>query len=105
MSNSSYENFFMNFSNKTKLSIILILKEKPMNVSEIVNAVGEEQSKVSHNLIKLAECQIVDVKKKGKERIYSLNKETAIPLLKIVEKHVMKNCPKTCPKKCSLCKC
>jgi len=100
MNNKTYENFFVNFANKTKFDIIMCLKEKPLNVSQIVKKINAEQSAVSHNLKDLSLCQIVEVKQKGKERIYSLNKQTVVPLLKIVEKHVCKYCPKDCIKKC-----
>lgn len=94
----SYEWFFMNFANKTKLDIIMALREKPLNVSQIVKKVGQEQSKVSHNLKKLSVCNILNVKQKGRERIYSLNKETVIPLINLVVKHVEKNCKLKCGK-------
>ena len=96
MSNNSYENFFVNFANKTKLDIILSLKEKPRSVSEIVKATNVEQSAISHNLKKLNECKIVEVEKKGKERIYSLNKKTVLPMMNIVRRHIEKNCDKKC---------
>ena len=96
MIKSSYETFFVNFANKTKLDIILSLKEKPRSVSEIVKEIKVEQSAVSHSLKKLNECKIVEVHKKGKERIYSLNKETVIPMMNIVRMHVEKNCDKKC---------
>ncbi len=96
MNKKSYENFFINFANKTRLGIILCLKEKKMNVGEIVKKVGEEQSKVSHNLKQLSDCHIVNVEKNGKERIYSLNKKTVLPLLRLVEKHVKCNCSEKC---------
>jgi len=93
----------MNFSNKTKLAIVMVLINGPMNVTEIVKKIGEEQSAVSHSLKKLTECHILDVKQKGKERIYSLNKETVMPMLKIVAKHVNKNCScSECDKKCPI---
>lgn len=100
MTKKSYYNFFVNLSNKTKFDIIMALKEKSMNVGEIVKKINAEQSAVSHNLKDLAECKIVEVKQKGKQRIYSLNKETVTPLLKIVEKHVCKCCKLNCPKSC-----
>lgn len=95
----SYETFFVNFSNKSKLGIITALRCGPLNVSAIAKKINEEQSAVSHNLKKLTDCHILDVKKVGKERVYSLNKDTAIPILKLVEKHVIKNCPGSCCKK------
>ncbi len=68
-----------------------------MNVSSIVEKTGIEQSAVSHNLKKLTECNILTVEQKGRERLYSLNKETVQPLLKLVQNHVEKNC-KGCEK-------
>ena len=91
---TNVEKFFNNFAQKTKLSIILILKEKPLSVTDIAKKINEEQSKVSHSLKKLTECSILAFKQKGKQRIYSLNKETVLPLLSLVEKHVKQNCQK-----------
>jgi|TARA_Y100000310_G_C20694759_1_gene824790 DNA-binding transcriptional ArsR family regulator len=79
----------------------MALEERPLNVSEISKNLKEEQSKISHNLKKLTACHILEVKQKGKQRIYSLNKKTVVPMLKIVGEHVRNNCLiKNCPKKC-----
>ena|SRR3990167_3717991 len=86
------EIFFNNFAQKTKLNIVLALKKKPLSVTELARKIDEEQSKVSHNLKKLAQCNIVKAEQKGKQRIYSLNKETVLPLLQLVEKHVQGHC-------------
>lgn len=88
----------MNFANKARLDIVMLLRDKPLSVKAITKKVKEEQSAVSHNLRKLSTCHILDVKKQGKKRIYSLNNDTVIPMLKIVEKHIRKNCPKSCNK-------
>ncbi|MEA3329979.1 MAG: metalloregulator ArsR/SmtB family transcription factor [Nanoarchaeota archaeon] len=96
---NNYENFFINFANKNRLKIILLLAQKNMGVGEIVKKTGEEQSAVSHNLKLLVDCKIVNVEKKGKERIYSLNKKTVLPLLELVENHVKCNCAE-CSKFC-----
>lgn len=95
---NSYNTFFKNFANDAKLEIIMCLQKKPMNVGMIAESVGQEQSAVSHNLKKLMLCKIVDVRKKGKERIYSLNKETIMPVLDLVQKHVKQTCCKGCVK-------
>ncbi len=95
----SYYSFFVNLANGTRFSIIMALREKPLSVTEIVSQVGEEQSTISHNLRKLSECHILEVEQSGRERIYSLNKETIIPLLSLVDKHVKKNCCVGCSKK------
>ena len=100
---NSYKDFFVNFSNKTKLDIIVALRNNPLCVNEIAEKIGQEQSKVSHNLNKLTKCKILDVKQDGKKRVYSLNKETVMPIIQIVEKHVHKYCAKNCPIKCVKC--
>lgn len=82
----------MNFANRTNLGIISLLRESPMNVKTIIEKTGREQSAVSHNLKKLCDCHIVNVEQKGRERLYSLNKDTVMPILKLVEKHVQKKC-------------
>ena len=95
----SYKTFFVNFANNTKLDIIMSLRNGSLNVNAIAKKVNEEQSTVSHNLRKLTDCHILNAKKEGKERVYSLNKNTVIPILKLFEKHVIKNCPGSCCKK------
>ncbi|MBU0466116.1 MAG: metalloregulator ArsR/SmtB family transcription factor [Nanoarchaeota archaeon] len=99
MKSRSYDSFFANFSNGTRLAIILCLKEKALSVGEIVEKVGGEQSNVSHHLEHLRRCKILNVEKKGKKRIYSLNKKTVMPMLRLVEKHVCNNC-ESCPMGC-----
>jgi len=93
---SSYNKFFETISNKTRTRILEILQQKPLSVSEICKQLNEEQSKISHNLKCLADCHLLDVKQKGKQRIYSLNKDTMVPLMRLVDKHVKKYCCKEC---------
>jgi len=81
------------------MRIIESLRQGPRSVTEICRLTKEEQSKVSHNLKKLMECNFLDVKRHGKKRIYSLNKDTVIPILGLVEKHVHKHCGEVCKKK------
>ncbi len=95
----SYELFFETFSNKTRMKIIEALSLGPSSVTQICKLTNEEQSKVSHNLKKLSDCHFLDARKQGKKRIYSLNKDTIIPILKLVEKHVRKYCQEVCHKK------
>jgi len=92
MKSNSYHAFFINFANKTKMAIIAALMAGSLSATEISIKVNEEQSKVSHNLRKLSHCNIIDVKREGKSRIYSLNKETVLPMLDIVKKHVRNYC-------------
>ena len=90
--------FFETISTKTRMEILCLLRERAKSVSEICKALGEEQSKISHNLKRLIDCHVLEVNKKGKKRIYSLNKDTIIPILDLVEKHVKKYCGEVCKK-------
>ncbi|MBS3088791.1 winged helix-turn-helix transcriptional regulator [Candidatus Pacearchaeota archaeon] len=103
MKNNSYQNFFANLANKSKLDILLSLKDKPLSVNEIAKKIKEEQSNVSHHLKSLSDCHIVYSKKQGKKRIYSLNNKTISPILKLVQTHAAKNCSDGCSKNCKGC--
>jgi len=86
----TYEVFFKVMADKSKLEIINLLSKRPLSVSQLAQKLNFEQSRVSHNLKILHEREFVHVKKKGKERIYSLDKEIITPLLKLIDKHVDK---------------
>jgi DNA-binding transcriptional ArsR family regulator len=91
---NKYYLFFANLANPLKVEIISALKEKDMSVLELAKKLKVEQSKLSHALTMLKHCSIVNVKQQGKKRIYSLNKETILPMLKILDKHETKYCCK-----------
>ena len=84
--------FFETLGTRLKIYIIAKLKEKALSVNELSKQLGQERSKVSHALKSLLECGFVKVKKNGRERVYSLNTDTILPLLELVEKHVKKYC-------------
>lgn len=90
---NAYHVFFKNLANPLKTQIIQVLKEKPMSVNELMEKTKIEQSKLSHALTSLKFCKIVNSKQKGKQRIYSLNKKTIIPILKVIDKHRQTMCP------------
>ncbi len=92
-----YELFFETLSNKLRIQIILALERKPMTVGELHTQLGQEQSKVSHSLEALRACRVVNVKEKGRERVYSLNKGTILPILRLIDSHACENC-KMCEK-------
>lgn len=84
--------FFSTLANPTRLAIIENLDKGPMNVSELVEALGQEQSMVSHNLRPLVRCKLVKARREGKQRMYSLNHETLDPIVRVVESHSEKFC-------------
>jgi len=73
------------------MEILELLTGGPMNVGEICKTLDHEQSRVSHNLKCLADCGFLTVEREGKSRVYSLNKESMKPLLKLIDLHIKKN--------------
>jgi DNA-binding transcriptional ArsR family regulator len=92
----SYNIFFTNLANPLKIGIILSLRAKEKNVSELVKELRVEQSKISHALKCLKECKIVKAEADGKSRVYSLNKETILPMLELIDKHASLYCKNKC---------
>ncbi len=88
MMKSSYTLFFKALSNDTRLRIMDLLRKGPRNATEIGEALDIEQSLVSHNLACLINCGFVLANQNGKNKVCSLNKETVIPLLEIIDRHI-----------------
>ncbi|USN45384.1 MAG: winged helix-turn-helix transcriptional regulator [Candidatus Woesearchaeota archaeon] len=84
--------FFGTLGSKLKADIIHELKDKELSVTELANILQEERSKVSHALLILKTCSFVIPKKEGRKQIYSINKETILPLLHLAETHIKKYC-------------
>jgi len=101
MNSGTYHIFFTNLANPLKIKIILSLRNKEKNVTDLSKELGVEQSKISHALILLKKCNIVKSKQEGKQRIYYLNSKTIIPMLKLIDEHATNYCKcKTCNAKC-----
>lgn len=86
--------FFSTLSTPSRLGILELLRGSPKNVTQLAESLKQEQSMISHNLKPLTRCGFIFVKKSGKNRIYSLNKETMEPMYKIIEEHMKKYCTK-----------
>jgi len=95
-SGETYHIFFTNLANPLKIDIITSLRNKEKSVTELSQEINVEQSKVSHALSSLKCCNIVKVNQKGKQRIYSLNKKTIIPMLDLIDKHSRTFCKGIC---------
>lgn len=96
MNHNSYHIFFTNLANPLKIGIILALRNSKKSVMEISEELKVEQSKISHALASLKKCRIVEVEQKGKQRIYSLNKKTIVPMLNLIDKHANVYCKCEC---------
>lgn len=83
-----YRLFLRAVSNRTRLGILDLLKTGARNVTQIAEELGYEQSRVSHSLRCLRTCGFIEVKQVGRNRVYSLNVATTIPLLEIMDMHV-----------------
>jgi len=89
---SAYDRFLRTLSNKTRLAIIQSLIEKPKNVTILTGELSIHQTSVSHALRRLLDCGFVVQVRNGKERIYSVNKKTIQPLMKLMESHINNYC-------------
>jgi len=85
--------FFSTLANPTRLAILELLRERPRNVTEISDALNQEQSMISHNLRPLERCGFVFAEKRKKQSFYSLNSETMEQLFNIFAYHAKKYCP------------
>jgi len=92
MNYKTYNIFFSKLANPLRIKIVSNLDKKDMSVTELADNLKVEQSKISHALKELKKCSIVNVKKEGKKRIYSLSK-TIIPILRLIDCH-SENCTK-----------
>ncbi len=90
----AYQLFFGTLANETRLTLINVLREKPLNVTEICENTGFEQSLVSHNLKMLEYHGMVFKKQQGKFRYYSVNEKTIKPLLGLIDAHMEEYCCK-----------
>ena len=100
-----YKQFFGTLANQARLDIIEALKEGPKTVSEIAETASLEQSHVSHNLKRLAECGFIRVEQNGREKTSQLNEETIKPLLELMNYHMDNHCVHVVNKKCQVKTC
>lgn len=96
MLKNTYNIFFSNLANPLRIEIITELKEKESSVSQLVKKLKTEQSKISHALAILKSCNIVNSRQEGKQRIYSLNKKTILPILNLIDNHAKNFCSGNC---------
>ena len=92
-SNEAYYLLFSALANRTRLAIIDVLKEDAKNISEVSNALKQEQGVIRQNLEILERCILIRSEGSGKETLYSLNKEILEPLSEILAFHTSKHCP------------
>ncbi len=73
----------------SRLQILGCLRAGPLSVTQIIAAVGMEQSAVSHQLRVLRDHSAVTVERRGRERLYALHDEHIRDLLEDACRHVL----------------
>ncbi len=73
----------------SRLQILACLRAGPLSVTQIIAAVGMEQSAVSHQLRVLRDHAAVSVERRGRERVYALRDEHIRDLLEDAQRHVL----------------
>jgi len=88
----AYKIFFGTLVSESRLKIINLLRNKSMNVTEIIKTLKMNQTAVSHDLARLKKCGFVKSEIKGKFHYYKLNDTTIKPLMNLIDKHMSSNC-------------
>ncbi len=73
----------------SRLQILTCLRAGPLTVTQIIAAVGMEQSAVSHQLRVLRDHAAVSVERRGRERLYALRDDHVRGLLEEAYQHVL----------------
>jgi len=76
---------FYGFSDTSRLAILEALREKPLNVSEIVEETGLSQSNASNHLSCLRDCGLVIREQQGRYAVYQLSDSRVAKLLQTAD--------------------
>ena len=79
---------FKILSDETRLRIIFALKGEELCVAHLCEAVGMEQSAVSHQLRNLKAARLIKSRKDGKNVYYSLDDEHVLHVIDQVLEHI-----------------
>ena len=66
------KDFFKVLGDETRVRIIFLLRENPLNVTGIARRLNMEQSAISHQLRILYQHRVVTYTRSGQERIYEI---------------------------------
>ncbi len=82
--------------NELRVKILESIRKKPRTVGQLAKELRVEQSRLSHSLAALKQCNFVESTIRGKERLYSLSESfvkempKSKDLFEALEKHVKK---------------
>jgi DNA-binding transcriptional ArsR family regulator len=73
----------------SRLQILASLRHGPLAVSDIIAAVGMNQSAVSHQLRVLRDHAVVSVERRGRHRLYTLRDADIVAMLDHAHRHAL----------------
>ncbi|MBI3911439.1 MAG: winged helix-turn-helix transcriptional regulator [Armatimonadetes bacterium] len=76
---------FQGFADPIRIAILELLREREMCVSEMAEAVGCSQPRISNHLACLRWCQFVQTRKEGNQVIYSLHDDRIRKILELAD--------------------
>ena len=89
---------FETLANELRLRIVRLLEQGELNVTALSEQTGAERSRVSHALQTLKSCSLVTARKRGREVVYGLKKDSPVfqehrgSLFSILEEHAKASC-------------
>lgn len=80
------DKIFRALADKNRRMILTLIKDRPMNVGQIVANMPVGQATVSTHLAILLKAKLVTIEVKGKNRYYQMNREVWEELIKHLQK-------------------
>lgn len=80
---------FKVFGDSTRIRIMFAISDKEMSVLSIAEALGMEQSTISHQLRVLRQNKLVRVRREGKQIYYSLDDDHVKEIIEMGLDHVL----------------
>lgn len=81
-------NLFKAIANQARIKILYVLKQDPLTVTEISDALNMSQSAISHHLKDLKMARLVTNHKEGRKVIYQLDDDHVHQLFDTAIEHV-----------------
>jgi DNA-binding transcriptional ArsR family regulator len=105
ISEKPYSLCFETLSNELRVKVLQELKKGAKTVQELSKKLNAEQSRLSHSLQILRECNFVESKTKGKNRLYFLKTGIVKEIKKekdifsVIDSHIKESCNNECKKR------
>ena len=80
---------FKVFGDSTRLRIMVNISGSEMAVNDIAEALGMEQSTISHQLRVLRQNKLVRVRREGKQMYYSLDDDHVKKIIEMGMEHIL----------------